>query len=88
MAAALPLFVALVVLLGAMAKAEDPRRIMPAELNTKLGKPNVIILDVRSAPDWEGSDKKIRGAVHEDPRNVQLWAGKYSQKKTLVLYCA
>ena len=88
MAVALLLGVAVVILFGAMAKAEDPPRITAAELNAKLGKPGVTILDVRSAHDWEGSDKKIRGAVREDPENVKSWAEKYSQKKTIVLYCA
>jgi rhodanese-related sulfurtransferase len=87
-AAALLLCVGSVILFGAMAKAEDPPRITAAKLNAKLGKPDISILDVRSAHDWEGSDKKIRGAVREDPEDVKTWAVKYSQEKTLVLYCA
>ena len=86
-AAVLFVCAAMVVLLGAMAE-EFPPRISTAELNAKLGARDLVILDVRSSGDWLASDKKIKGAVREDPDAVQSWAGKYSQKKTLVLYCA
>jgi hypothetical protein len=87
-AAGLFVCAALVVPLGAMAGQEFPPRISTAELNAKLGATYLVILDVRSFGDWEASDTKIKGAVREDPEAVQSWAGKYSQKKTLVLYCA
>ena len=39
-----------------------------------LSKPEVIILDVRVPKDWNPSDKKIKGAVHQDPDEVATWA--------------
>jgi len=58
------------------------------ELKAKLGDPNLTILDVRREAHWNASDRKIVGAVREDPEAVESWAGKYAKEKTLVLYCA
>lgn len=58
------------------------------ELKAMLGKPDLIIIDVRTGSDWLGSDLKIKGAIREDPEDVGSWAKKYSKDKTLVLYCA
>jgi rhodanese-related sulfurtransferase len=58
------------------------------ELKTRLGSPDLIILDVRKKPDWDAGRRKIPGAVHEDYERVKEWAGKYPPEKTLVLYCA
>ncbi len=58
------------------------------ELKAKLGSPDLTILDVRREAHWSASDRKIVGAVREDPDAVQSWAGKYAKDKTLVLYCA
>jgi len=67
--------------------AEVPR-MTKEELKAMLGKPDLIIIDVRTGSDWTGSDLKIKGAVREDPGNIESWANKYSKDKTLVLYCA
>lgn len=64
--------------------AEVPR-IAKEELKSKLGTP-VVILDVRGAKQWGASGRKIKGAVWEDPENVESWADKYPKDKTLVLY--
>ena len=58
------------------------------ELKARLGEHNLIILDVRREAHWNASDRKIVGAVREDPEAVESWAGKYAKEKTLVLYCA
>jgi hypothetical protein len=62
--------------------------ITAAELKTKLGSPDLTILDVRRDAHWNASDRKIVGAAREDPEAVESWAGKYAKEKTLVLYCA
>jgi len=80
--------VAVVVLVTAGIVAAGAPTITPEELNAKLGEPDLIIVDVRRAGHWEASDRKIAGAVREDPQDVEGWAGKYAQDKTLVLYCA
>ncbi len=72
---------------AAIAEAGVPV-ITPEELKAKLGSPDITILDVRRAAHWNASDRKIVGAVREDPESVESWAGKYAKEKTLVLYCA
>jgi rhodanese-related sulfurtransferase len=76
-----------VLLAASIAKAGVPL-ITAEELKAKLGSPDLTILDVRRAAHWNASDRKIVGAVREDPEAVESWAGKYAKEKTLVLYCA
>jgi hypothetical protein len=66
----------------------DAPRMTQEELKGLLGNPDLIIVDVRFGRDWTGSDLKIKGAVREDPENIESWANKYAKDKTLVLYCA
>jgi rhodanese-related sulfurtransferase len=66
----------------------DAPRITKDELKALLGKPDVILLDVRSGNDWKGSDSKIQGAIREEPDRIKSWAQKYSKDKIVVLYCA
>jgi rhodanese-related sulfurtransferase len=59
------------------------------ELKMMLGKPELVVIDVRQAADLAKSNQKIKGAVREDPRQeVKSWADKYPKDKTIVLYCA
>ena len=68
--------------------AEAPR-ITKEELKPMLGRPDVVIVDVRSGPDWENSKSKIQGAIREDPgKDIQSWGQKYSKDKTLIFYCS
>lgn len=70
------------------ALAQEVPKITKEEVLGMLGNPDVIIIDVRSGGDWNGSELKIKGAVREDPRNVSSWIEKYPKDKTLVFYCA
>lgn len=75
--------------IGSAVAAEKIPRMAKEELKEMLGKPDVIILDVRSSSDWKKSDSKIRGAIREQPdQATNSWAEKYSKDKTIVLYCA
>ena len=81
----------LAVLVTGMARhpAQDTvPRMSKEELKARLGAPDLVVIDVRVAKDWEGSDRKVAGAVREDPASPEKWAGMYSREKTLVLYCA
>ena len=81
-------FIILGVLANA-ANAADVPRMSTQELNSMLGHPEVIILDVRAAGDWDKSKTKIQGAVREDPnKSAESWANKYPKYKTIILYCA
>ena len=67
--------------------AETPR-IEKEKLKEMLGKPELILIDVRAGADWKASTQKIKGAVREDPGQVDTWMKKYPKDKTLVFYCA
>lgn len=68
------------------ALAQEVPRITTEEVLGMLGNPDVVIIDVRSGESWNGSELKIKGAVREDPRNVNLWIDKYPKDKTLIFY--
>ena len=38
------------------------------ELKARLDDPELTIIDVRASGDWQSSDKKIKGAVRENPK--------------------
>jgi rhodanese-related sulfurtransferase len=69
-------------------KATDVPRMAMEELKNLLGKPGVVIIDVRASSDWDASDSKIQGAVREDPKRVGSWLETYPKEKTLIFYCA
>ncbi len=73
--------------LTAVASATDVPRITAEELSAMIGKPDLIIIDVRIERDWKASTLKIKGAVWEDFMDVDTWAQKYPKDKTIVLYC-
>jgi rhodanese-related sulfurtransferase len=53
-----------------------------------LGQAEVVIIDVRTPKDWAGSQKKIQGAVRQDPGKVAAWGKTLPRDKTIVLYCS
>ncbi len=68
--------------------AGDVPRMQVDELKARLGDPTLVVIDVRSASDWEPSTTKIKGAVRETVKSVSDWASNYSKDKAIVLYCA
>jgi hypothetical protein len=66
----------------------DVPKMTKEELKGLLGNPGLIIVDVRVGREWTGNDLKIKGAVPQVPKNMESWSNKYSEDKTLVLYCA
>jgi predicted sulfurtransferase len=79
---------ALLGLYTTLAFAEDVSRMTKEELKSMIDDSQVVVIDVRTGKDWEGSTTKIKGAVRENPRKAASWAGKYDKQKTYVLYCA
>ena len=71
----------------AMASEEVPR-MTKEDLKKQLDSPDLIVLDVRIGKDWKASEFKIKGAVRDDPTDLESWANTHSKDKTLVLYCA
>ncbi len=56
-------------------------------LKAQLGNPDWIILDVRTAHDWDDSKTKVKGAIRADFHNPAPWIDKYPKDKTIVFYC-
>jgi len=65
---------------------EEVPRISKEELKSKIGNPDVVVIDVRIEQQWKMSERKIMGAVHENLNDVKSWADKYNKDKTIVLY--
>jgi rhodanese-related sulfurtransferase len=72
---------------GAQQTHEAPK-ITKEQLKLLLGKPDLVVLDVRLDEQWRFSNRKIPGAVHENPTVPSTWIDKYPKGKTIVLYCA
>ena len=71
---------------GSDAQTQVPR-MTKEELKDLLGKPDVIVIDVRQTGQWNASKLKIAGARREDPgKKAESWAMKYQKDKTIVLY--
>jgi hypothetical protein len=71
--------------------AQDPANVSEIsvhQLKSILGKPDTVIIDVRTLRSWWRSEKKIPTAVREDPAKVDHWAPKYAKDQTLIFYCA
>lgn len=69
--------------------ADKVPRMTKEQLKELVGKPDLVILDVRSQSDWGKGQTKILGAVREDPgKPTKTWAEKYAKDKTIILYCA
>jgi rhodanese-related sulfurtransferase len=79
---------ALVTGMGKPAAPESAPKISKEELKAGLGRPNLVVIDVRAAKDWAESGEKIAGAVREDPASPENWAGRYPKEGMVVLYCA
>jgi len=73
---------------GAAAAADEAPRIGKDDVKAKLGAADTSIIDVRAVTDWWGSGLKIKGAVKENPNNVDSWAANYPKDRTLIIYCA
>jgi hypothetical protein len=80
----------IVVFLGCIfptpSRALEAPRITKEELKARLGARDVIVVDARIAHDWKESDSKIKGAIRENPHEVDQWMDKYPKAKTLVFY--
>ena len=80
------LSVAMMGVFAAATIASEVTRISVEELKAMLGNPDVIILDVDREGNWEDRDRKIPGAVRENPKEIESWSHKYPKDKTLILY--
>jgi len=67
---------------------QDVPRMSVDELNARLNDPSLVIIDVRSPGDWNGSSTKIKGAFREVLEKIDEWAPRYDKEKAVVLYCS
>ena len=58
------------------------------ELQVMMGDPSLVIVDVRSAADWNAQERKIKGSIRVDPSLADSLMKTYSKDKTFVFYCA
>jgi rhodanese-related sulfurtransferase len=73
---------------GIAALADEAPRISKEDVKARLGAKDTSIIDVRTISDWKESGLKVKGAVREDPTEVEKWASRYPKDRTLILYCA
>ena len=68
--------------------AEDRTpRVSKEELRAMMGRPETVIIDVRTEAGWRASRQKIKGAVRENPLDPTPWASKYQTERVLIFYC-
>jgi predicted sulfurtransferase len=66
---------------------EQVPRLTKESVKEMLGKPDVVIVDIRYIRQYEQSDKKLPGAVFVQPENFDEFVKNHPQKdKTYVLY--
>jgi hypothetical protein len=63
-------------------------RMTKEQLKPLLGSSDLVVLDIRLEEQWKFSNRKVPGAVHENPTVPSNWMDKYPKDKTIVLYCA
>jgi len=73
---------------ASFAGAGDFTVINKDKLKGELTNPDVIVVDVRAAHDWDSSQWKIQGARREVPAQAVKWMAEYPKDKTIVFYCA
>jgi len=68
-------------------KVEQVPRLTKDAVKEMLGKPDVVIVDIRYIKQYEESDKKLPGAVFVQPENFDDFVKKHPKKDaTYVLY--
>ena len=68
-------------------KVEQVPRLTKEVVKEMLGKPDVVIVDIRYIKQYEESDKKLPGAVFVQPENFDDFVKKHPKKDaTYVLY--
>ena len=69
------------------ARAADIAPIITKEsLKEMLANDELIILDLRTHPDWMSSEFRIKNAMRVDPDDLESWGDLFPKNKLLVLY--
>lgn len=84
---ALLLLIALAAYPAMPTTVEQVPRLTKEAVKEMLGKPDVVIVDIRYIKQYEQSDKKLPGAVFVQPENFDEFVKNHPQKdKTYILY--
>lgn len=75
-------------MVGLTGDSDEIARITVYQVKKLLGRPDTVLIDVRTHRNWWRSSKKIPTAVREDPARVDQWRAKYSKDQTLIFYCS
>ena len=63
-------------------------RITPAELKRKLDAgEDVVVVDLRSSIEFDAEEAKLPGALHMDPKEIELRHQEIPRDREIVLYC-
>jgi len=65
---------------------EQVPRLTKEAVKEMLGKPDVVIVDIRFIKQYEQSDKKLPSAVFVQPENFDEFVKNHPKEKTYVLY--
>ena len=85
--AVLTAFLALLLVGAGEIKPQNKALRMPKEqLKPLLGSKDLVVIDIRLDEQWRFSNRKIPGAVHENPAVPSEWMDKYPKDKTIVFY--
>ena len=68
------------------ADTADAPRISKEDAKALLNSPKTVFVDGRITSAWEGSDKKIPGAVRADRWDFEGWAEGYARDTTFIVY--
>jgi len=80
-------FLALLVIgAGEVPPKEKAPRMTKEQLKPMLGGKDLVVIDIRLDEQWRFSNRKIPGAVHENPAVPGTWIDKYPKDKTIVFY--
>lgn len=71
---------------GTAVVTQEVPKMTKEELKANLNNKDFVIIDVRTPHDYDKSEKKIPGAIRENPMDVRYWY-PYPKDKTIVLYC-
>ena len=70
----------------APASVEQVPRLTKEAVREMIGKPDVVLVDVRYIKQYEQSGEKIPGAVFVQPENFDEFVKNHPKEKTYVLY--
>ena len=71
---------------GQTPPANKALRMTKEQLKPLLGSKDLVVIDIRLDEQWRFSNRKIPGAVHENPTVPSEWMNKYPKDKTIVFY--